>query len=501
MTVLDDPPGSEAETYRADLLAGVGEGPRAVAALAADGLARYQRAAVARGGPIPAGGPAEVAARVRAALPTVLPADGIGAAEAIAELADLLGAGTADPAHRACAAHLHCPPLAVAAAADLLASVANASLDSWDQAPSASVLEDEVIATLAGLVGFPVPSAGVLTGGGTESNLMGLLLARDAALRDRFDVDPALDGVPPEAAGRLRIVCSTLTHFSVARAAALLGLGERAIVPIEVDAAARMDVAAAAAALRAMRERGDVPIAVVATAGTTDHGAIDPLGPLAGIAAPHGAWLHVDASYGGFALMSPAYAGLLAGIERANSVALDLHKLGWQPIAAGAFLTRDPASMGTLARRVAYLNPRDDEDAGYPNLLGRSLRTTRRADVVKIVATMRALGRTGLATLVERCGDLTRHAARAIEARPELDLLTEPVLTTVLFRYRGGDHVNAALRRGLLADGSAVIGRTDVAGAVALKLTLLNPSMTPADIDALLDLVVAAGRVEEREVT
>lgn len=491
--------------YPADLIAGAGDGPRAVAALAAEGLARYRRAAAARG-PIPAGGPAGVAARVRAALPDVLPADGVGASSAVAELADLLGAGTADPAHPRCAAHLHCPPLAVAAAADVLASVANASLDSWDQAPTASVLEDELLTVLAGLVGYRPPAAGVLTGGGTESNLMGLMLARDAALRNRFDVDPALDGVPPEAAGRLRIVCSTLAHFSVARAAALLGLGERAVVPVAVDAAARVDVVSLAETLHAIRERGDVPTAVVATAGTTDHGAVDPLGPLAGVAAHHGAWFHVDASYGGTALVSPAYAPLLAGIERADSVALDLHKLGWQPIAAGVFLARDPASMRTLARRVAYLNPRDDEDAGYPNLLGRSLRTTRRADVVKIIATMRALGRTGLASLVERCGDLARHAARAVESHPELELLAEPVLTTVLFRYRVdgsagrvGDRVNAALRRRLIAEGSAVIGRTDIGGSVALKLTLLNPATTPADIDALLDLVAAAGRAESED--
>jgi L-2,4-diaminobutyrate decarboxylase len=348
----------------------------------------------------------------------------------------------------------------------------------------------------------------VLTGGGTESNLMGLMLARDTALRARFGVDPALDGIPPEASGRLRILCSTLAHFSVARGAALLGLGERAVVPVPVDETARMNVVAAFEMLRTIRNNGDTLIAIAATAGTTDHGAIDPLGPLADLAASHGTWLHVDASYGGLALASPAYSGLLAGIERADSVSLDLHKLGWQPIAAGVFLARDPASMATLARRVAYLNPRDDEDAGYPNLLGRSLRTTRRADVVKIVATMRALGRTGLAALVERCVDLTRHAARAIAARQELDLLADPVLATVLFRYQpsaGGDdgdrgRINAALRRRLLADGRAVIGRTEIDGSTALKLTLLNPTATPADVDALLDIVVAAGRAEEREL-
>jgi L-2,4-diaminobutyrate decarboxylase len=201
---------------------------------------------------------------------------------------------------------------------------------------------------------------------------------------------------------------------------------------------------------------------------------------------------------------------MLDGIEEADSVSIDLHKFGWQSIPAGVLLARDRAAFGPLARRVAYLSALDDERAGYPNLLDRSVRTTRRADAVKIVATCQALGRAGLAALIEHCFALTAHTAAAVRARSEFELAVEPALTTVLFRYlpryADPDRVNAALRRRLLAEGSAVIGRTELPGpdgkpngpgSLRLKLTLLNPQTTPEDLDRLLDLVAAAGAAED----
>ncbi|WP_232778585.1 pyridoxal phosphate-dependent decarboxylase family protein [Carbonactinospora thermoautotrophica] len=473
--------------------------PLLEAALAAleDGVAR-------RGGPVPSGEPGELAELVRATLGEALPATGTGAVAALEQLTRLLAYGSADPADPACAAHLHCPPLAVAVAAEMAAAALNPSLDSWDQAPAATALEDEVVRGLAGLVGFdPDRAAGVVTCGGTESNLMGLLLARDAAVRRETGLDPALEGLPVVAC-RLRVYASEAAHFSVQRNAALLGLGETAVVPVPVDARHRMDPAALE---RALDTGGGVSMAIVATAGTTDFGSVDPLPEIADLARRHGAWLHVDAAYGGGALFSSRLAGLLDGIAAADSVALDLHKLGWQPVAAGVFLAREAAAMAPLARRVAYLNPADDEAAGYVSLLGRSLRTTRRADVFKIAVTLRALGREGLGRLVDACHDLARHAADRIAAHPRLELAAEPVLTTVVFRYLpttgDPDRVNAALRRRLLRAGRAVVGRTELGGAepggrVRLKLTLLNPHATRADVDALLAAVVAAGAEEDR---
>ncbi|NYH55579.1 L-2,4-diaminobutyrate decarboxylase [Nocardiopsis arvandica] len=489
-----------------DGLAGAPGGPATVAALVEAATRALAGACAERRGPLPARTPRQVADAVREALG---PLDGAApagpghtiAADVLTRLTRALAAGAADPAHPRCAAHLHCPPLAVAVAADTVASVLNQSLDSWDQAPAATAMETQVVAELADLVGYRGEHAGgVVTSGGTESNLTALLLARDHALTASPGLDASRHGVARAAGGaRPRILCGKVAHFSVQRSAALLGLGEDAVVTVDVDSQHRMRPAALREALLRLRADGDLPVAVVATAGTTDLGGIDPLGAIAHIAREFGVWLHVDAAYGGGLLFSRRLRGLLAGLERADSVSMDLHKLGWQPVAAGILLTRARALFAPLSRSVDYLNPTDDEEAGYPSLLGYSLRTTRRADVFKIAVTLRALGTDGLGRLVDLCRDLALRTAAHVVGEPRLVLAASPSLTTVVFRYDAGEHsdtVNARLRRRLLREGRAVVGRTQIEDRVWLKLTLLNPDTTPDDTASLLAEIVAAGDAE-----
>ncbi|MGP4000686.1 pyridoxal phosphate-dependent decarboxylase family protein [Streptomyces sp. 8N706] len=487
---------------RKTALSGGAQGPGSLEPLLQAVLEALAKGAVRRGGPVPAGTPEELAAEVERVFAE---ADGD---DALHRLTELLAHGSADPADPSCAAHLHCPPLAVAVAADLAVSALNPSQDSWDQAPAATAVETLLLQELAQLVGYdPAEAAGVLTSGGTESNLMGLMLARDRVLGRAAERQIELSGVPGTGP-RPRIFASAAAHFSVQRSAALLGLGEDAVIPVPVDHELRMKPEALATALRDCVARGEVPVAVVATAGTTDTGAIDPLRTCAALAAEHGAWLHVDAAYGGGALLSDELAPLVGGIGLADSVSLDWHKLGWQPVAAGIFLVRRAETYASLARRAVYLNPQDDEEAGYPSLLGLSLRTTRRADAFKIAVTLRTLGRQGLGRLVDACHELARGGAEAVRAHPRLELHADPVLTAFLFRYlpKGADpahtdRVNAALRRRLLGEGRAVIGRTELPGEgpgrVRLKLTLLNPHTTPAEVERLLHAVAAAGQAEE----
>ncbi|WP_078591813.1 pyridoxal phosphate-dependent decarboxylase family protein [Streptomyces megasporus] len=487
----------------APALSGGTAGPAALEPLLRTVLTALAEGAGRRAGPVPAGAPDALAAHV---------AEEFAAArgeEALSRLTALLAYGSADPADPSCAAHLHCPPLAVAAAADLAVSALNPSQDSWDQAPAATTLETLLLAELAELVGYDEEATGVLTSGGTESNLMGLMLARDQVLGRASGRRVEVDGVP-RGGPRPRVFTSAAAHFSVQRSAALLGLGEDAVVPVAVDHALRMDPSALAEALKRCSDDGESPVAVVATAGTTDTGAIDPLRACAEAAAEAGAWLHVDAAYGGGALLSDRLAPLLDGIALADSVSLDWHKLGWQPIAAGVFLVRRAETYASLARRAVYLNPRDDEEAGYPSLLGLSPRTTRRADAFSMAVTLRALGREGLGRLVDACHGLALAGAAAVRAHPRLELHCDPVLSALLFRYlpttgsedaERTDRINASLRRRLLREGRAVVGRTEVPGEgpgrVRLKLTLLNPYATPADVTRLLDAVAAAGRAEE----
>ncbi|MER5961793.1 aminotransferase class V-fold PLP-dependent enzyme [Streptomyces sp. NPDC002057] len=417
-----------------------------------------------RGGPLPPGGPQAVAARA-AALGAVLPETGTGPHEALSTLVHTLAAGAADPAHPLCAAHLHTPPLALAAAADLAASALNPSMDSWDQAPAASALEALVTAALAAEVHPDAANPDALvTTGGTESNQLALLLAR-------------------ERLGPVRTVVGANAHHSFRRAAWLLGLPEPVVVPTPrgtIDPAALHEVLAALTG----------PVLVAATAGTTDEGLIDPLPELADTCAARGADLHVDAAYGGPLLFSRTHRHLLDGLHRARTVTVDLHKLGWQPAAAGLLAVRDATDLTALGHTADYLNADDDTDAGLPDLLGRSLRTTRRPDVLKTAVTLRALGRTGLGALVDACLDRAQDLADLVEKSPGLDLRARPALTTVLFRPSGADDETVAtVRRTLLAEGRAVLGRARADDRLWLKATLLNPHATPGDLAHLITLV------------
>ncbi|WP_206305891.1 pyridoxal-dependent decarboxylase [Streptomyces sp. RFCAC02] len=485
-----------------DLLAAAPAGLTEVGRLVTDLTGEAARALRRRNGPLPPLSPDELARRMDADLPEgPLPETGRGRAAVLA-LARSYAAGTVDLADPRAAAHLQPPSLSVAAAADVLASVFNASVDTWDSGPSAVELERRVVRALTDLAGYGPGAGGVLTPGGSTSNLQALLIARDAALRARADIRGAgLTGL----AVRPVVYCSELAHFSVARACALLGLGEEAVRAVPADAAHRMDPAALDRALAA-RAADEIPVAVVATAGTTDYGSIDPLPELAAIAHREGIRLHVDAAYGGGALFSDRLRPLLGGLDAADSITIDLHKTAWQPAAASALLVRDARDFAaTTGLRVAYLNPDDDGAAGYDGLLGNSLATTRRADALRVAATFLALGRQGIGAMLDACHDLARHAAAAVTAHPDLELTAEPVLTTVVFRYlparrAEADTVNGALRRRLLRQGTALVGRTDLRdGSVRLKLTLLNPQATKTDVDDLFAAVIAAGRAVETD--
>ncbi|MGV4982660.1 pyridoxal phosphate-dependent decarboxylase family protein [Streptomyces sp. NRAIS4] len=435
-------------------------GPAALRPLLGTVLDALAAGARARGGPVPAGGPEAVAERVAEALGDVLPDD--GDPDALRALVHALAEGAADPADPLCAAHLHCPPLAVATAADLAVSSLNPSLDSWDQAPAASALEAAVTRALAHAAGL---ADALVTTGGTESNQLALLLAREAH------------------GGSVRLVCGANAHHSLPRAAWLLGLPDPVVVPA---AGGTLDLAALDEALTTLSG----PLLVAATAGTTDAGLIDPLPEIAGLCTAHGARLHIDAAYGAGLLFSDRHRDKLAGLETAHTVTLDLHKLGWLPVAAGLLALARPGELAVLHQRADYLNADDDTEAGLPDLLDRSLHTTRRPDVLKIAVTLRTLGRTGLGALVDQVCARAREFAVLVEEHPGFELYHRPVISTVLFRPAGAaDDAVADVRRRLLHEGRAVLGRARLDGRLWLKATLLNPHTRPDDLAQLLKLV------------
>lgn len=381
-------------------------------------------------------------------------------------------------------AHLNCPVAVPAVVADVVASAVNTSVDTWDQSGAATLVEQRLVAWLADRVGFDSAADGLFTSGGTQSNLHGLLLARERA---------AADGVPRE---RWCVVVSERAHFSARRAAHLLGIAPDAhgdgVLEVPTDGQGRMVPRALGRTLQSARLRGLHAVAVVATAGTTDHGAVDPLEETAGLARAHGAWVHVDAAYGGGLLLSPTRRHLLRGLELADSVTVDFHKTWFQPVACSALVVRDRELLALGRHHADYLNPEDD--GAEPNLVDHSLQTTRRFDALKLWLTLRTLGAAHLGGLLDRVCDLAAATREDLASDPDFEVVGGTDLSTVLFRYVAcapglADDVNDAARARLVADGAASVARNRLDGRTWLKLTLLNPATTREDTRHVVDLV------------
>lgn len=406
--------------------------------------------------------------------------------------------------HRHTAAHLHCPPLIPALAAEVVLSALNQSMDSFDQAPAATVLEEETVRWLCREAGLEQGSDGVFTAGGTQSNYMALLLARDSCLDRHFHWSAQKQGLPVEAR-KLRILCSDVAHFTVEKSAAQLGLGTEAVVRVATGEHFQMSPAALGTAVEQLQSQNLIPMAIVGTAGTTDFGSVDPLPEIASLAHTAGAWFHVDAAYGSALLFSLRHRQQLEGIETADSISMDFHKLFWQPISCAAFLLRDAGNFRYLKLYADYLNPEAHEELGIPNLVTRSLATTRRFDALKLWVSFQTLGRKKLGEMIDATIDLAAHAAECIRRNPRLELMHDPTLSCVVFRYLPENPAvdphtfNAALRQHLFNRGLAVIGHTVVRGEQCLKLTCMNPTVSRGQMEGLVGLIVEQGVELERE--
>ncbi|MEU0333191.1 lysine decarboxylase DesA [Streptomyces sp. NPDC006193] len=386
-------------------------------------------------------------------------------------------------------AHLNCPVVIPAVLGEAVLSAVNSSLDTWDQSAGGTLIERRLVDWTAARIGLGPAADGVFTSGGTQSNLQALLLAREEAKCDT----PA----------RLRVLTSEAGHFSVSKAATLLGLGPDAVVTVPVDRDKRMQTVALAHELERCAKDGLVPMAVVATAGTTDFGSIDPLPKIAELCARYGVWMHVDAAYGCGLLASLRHRDRLAGIERADSVTVDYHKSFFQPVSSSAVLVRDAATLRHATYHADYLNPRRMVRERIPNQVDKSLQTTRRFDALKLWMTLRTMGADGIGQLFDEVCDLAQEGWELLAADPRFDVVVRPALSTLVFRYVPAavtdpaeiDRANLHARKALFASGDAVVAGTKVAGRHYLKFTLLNPETTTADIAAVLDLI--AGHAEQ----
>ncbi|HHF2961574.1 TPA: pyridoxal phosphate-dependent class III aminotransferase [Vibrio alginolyticus] len=417
----------------------------------------------------------------------------------IDDAAELVAKNAIFTQHPDCIAHLHTPPLMPAIAAEAMIAALNQSMDSWDQASSATYVEQKVVNWLCDKYELGAKADGIFTSGGTQSNQMGLMLARDW-IADKLSAHSIQKLGLPEYADKLRIVCSKKSHFTVQKSASWMGLGEKAVMTVDANADGTMDVTKLDEVLNQAKAEGLIPFAIVGTAGTTDHGAIDDLDFIADMAAKHDMWMHVDGAYGG-ALILSSQKTRLKGCERAHSISVDFHKLFYQTISCGALLVNDKSNFKFLLHHADYLNREHDE---LPNLVDKSIATTKRFDALKVFMTMQSVGPKALGDMYDHLLEQTLEVADMIRDNKHFELLAEPSLSTVLFRATHEsadlDELNKTLRLEALTRGIAVLGETIVDDKTALKFTILNPCLTTADFESLLSKIntLAAELVQQR---
>ncbi|CAG8999847.1 MAG: L-2,4-diaminobutyrate decarboxylase [Candidatus Celerinatantimonas neptuna] len=393
-------------------------------------------------------------------------------------------------------AHLNCPVVIPSILAELILSSINSSLDTWDQSAGGTLIEQSLLDWTCQKIGFAQPhdGDGVFTSGGTQSNLMALLLARETLCEQRWGHSVKHQGLPPEH-HRLRIFTSQASHFSVQKSAAILGLGYDAVIPVAMDRYFRMDVQSLSEALAKSQQAGEIPLAIVGTAGTTDFGSIDPLDEIALLSQCYQCWFHVDAAYGCGLLVSPKHRHWLKGIELADSVTVDYHKSFFQPVSCGAFFAKNKHHLSAVTYHAEYLNPLSQRQEGTPNLVDKSLQTTRRFDALKLWLTLRVMGPKSIGEGFDRVLHLARQAYMLLLSHSDIQVLHRPQLSTLVFRFKPEeiddesqlDRINVSIRKALARSGEAMIAATKVDGHQYLKFTLLNPSTTIRDIHQVVD--------------
>lgn len=435
--------------------------------------------------------PPLTADQAKAGLDIAIPERGVGSAEALRRLREVVLATPTTGGPRF-VNQLFAGREPLATAAEVITAVLNTSMYTYKAAGPQVLIERAVLermlakAGMSGMSGMSGKSGGdgMFTPGGSLSNLAGMIVARNEVCG--LGRDDGFDGT------KRVLYASVENHYSIRKNAAMIGIGRGNVRLIETDEQGRMDPGALAAAIRADRAAGWLPMMIVATSGTTVMGAFDPIDALADVAEREGLWLHVDGAFGGTALMHPEHRRLLAGIERADSLAWDAHKMMGVPLICSALLTPRADSMRKhFDESASYLFQQDfAEDHAWLNPGVRSLQCGRRNDALKLWTLWQGLGDDGFADRVSRQVALARHAAEIVRNDTRLRLTHEPAWINVCFEVVGKS--TAAICEQLDRTGVLKVSHGVVHGKRIVRLVTPNPEHTFADIERMIGDVIAA---------
>jgi len=378
----------------------------------------------------------------------------------------------------------------VSVAADMLTSAHNLFLGHWMASSAASQVEITTLDWLKELLGYPEEAGGIFVSGGSMANLTAIAAAREIRLGG---------------ADRAAIVyCSDQTHSSVGKGLRVVGFHADQRRTVATDADLRLSIPALEAAVRKDRAAGLKPFCVVANAGTTNTGAVDPLGQLADFCARENLWLHVDGAYGAAAVITTRGKALLTGIERADSVTLDPHKWLFQPYELGCVLVRD----GSVLRRAFRVEDHDHADyltdvvrhvKQDVNFFEHGIQLTRSFKALKLWLSLRAFGLPEFRRGVEVGFEMAEHAERVLRADSRWEIVTPAQMGIVTFRLAGGDaaRTDAITTRTVdltREDGYALVMSTMLRGRPALRLCPMHPATTRAEIE---ETIARLGRFSE----
>lgn len=428
---------------------------------------------------MPRGTPSAFAARFDGDFPAT------GSGDVVGVIGEVLAGSTALQ-HPGFLGHQVATPLPDAALCELSAALLNNGMAVFEMGPAASAMERAVLAHLSKAVGFPATAGGILTSGGSVGNLTALLAARQA--KAGFDV--WREGLRKRP--QLVVYVAETAHYSVARALRMLGLGDAGVLAVPVDAQMRMRVDALSELIRRSRRRGRRPIAVVASVCSTAAGAFDPIDAIADVCEREKLWLHADGAHGAALALSDTHRATVRGIERADSIVWDAHKMMLMPALITAVLFRDAAAGArAFSQDAGYLFDEVGRDESWSEIGRRTLECTKRMMSLHLYAMLKAHGTQLFSAHVDAMCTLARHLAEGARQRG-LELLVEPECNIVCFRRPGASGgLTAAVRRTLLAEGRFYIVQVHLASGLWLRCTVLNPRTTTADVDAMLDRVVA----------
>src|SRR6266496_1023028 len=413
----------------------------------------------------------------------VLPTEGIDFDGLLKAFRETIVPFSRQNAHPRMFGYVHPPGTALAAFADLLASSLTANLTVWRSAPAPVELERLTIDWIRQILGFNAEAGGLFVSGGSMANLAAIAAARQAK---------------GDSSGRFRIYASSETHFSIAKAAALLGIRRENVRHVSIDDHFRIRVDDLVAKITADLEAGYVPFCVVANAGTVNTGAVDPLTDIREIAHRFQLWMHVDGSYGAFAVLAEPARKLFAGMEQADSIALDPHKWLYLPVDVGCVIYRDPQiARAAFAHEAEYTRMFGEEADEAFVCWDYGPELSRRFRALKVWMLLQGVGLDRISEAIESNLACARHLESIVRTSDDFEMAAPVELSIFCFRHvpvrlrnessRTIDAFNERLLVALQRDGSSYLSNATLGGRFALRGCVLNYRTTLRDMEILLD--------------